>query len=53
MRIGVPKETKNDEKRVAATPDSIKRLAGKIKGLNFLVESGAGEGAHYSNEAYT
>lgn len=53
MRIGVPKETKSDENRVAATPDSIKRLAGKIKGLKFLVESGAGEGAHYSDEAYS
>jgi len=53
MKIGIPKETKPGESRVAATPDSIKRLTGKIKGLTFLVESGAGGGAYFPDEAYT
>lgn len=52
MRIGVPKETKPGEKRVAATPDSIKRLTGKIKGLKIVLESGAGDGAHYPDDLY-
>lgn len=52
MKIGVPKEVKSGETRVAATPDSIKRLCSKIKGLQFLVESDAGKSAHFPNDAY-
>ncbi|MFQ5451758.1 MAG: Re/Si-specific NAD(P)(+) transhydrogenase subunit alpha [Nitrospinaceae bacterium] len=53
MKIGVPKETRSGEKRVAATPGSIKRLTGKIQGLKFQIESGAGEGSHFPDSAYT
>lgn len=53
MRIGVPKESNNGEKRVAATPDSIKRLRAKFKALTILVESGAGAQAFFPDAAYT
>jgi H+-translocating NAD(P) transhydrogenase subunit alpha len=38
------------ERRVAATPDSVKRLA--AAGLKVMVESGAGVGAHYADATY-
>ncbi|MFQ5716525.1 MAG: Re/Si-specific NAD(P)(+) transhydrogenase subunit alpha [Nitrospinales bacterium] len=53
MRIGIPRETRKNERRVAATPDSIKRLCAKVKGLRILVESGAGAAAFFPDEAYT
>lgn len=53
MKIGVPKETESGEKRVAFTPDSIKRCLNKLKGIKVLVEKGAGVGAHFPDEAYT
>jgi NAD(P) transhydrogenase subunit alpha len=40
MRIGVPRETRSDERRVAATPETVKKLA--EKGHEVLVERGAG-----------
>lgn len=52
MRIGVPKETRKNERRVAATPDSIKRLCAKTKGLKILVECGAGAAAFFPDAAY-
>ena len=51
MKIGVPKEIHDGEKRVATTPDVAKQL---IKlGFEVLVESGAGEGSSFSDAAYT
>lgn len=50
MKVGVPKELFEGEKRVAATPDSVKRLA-KF-GYSVIVESGAGAAAEYQDEAY-
>ena len=51
MKIGVPKEIHDGEKRVATTPDVAKHL---IKlGFEVLVESGAGEGSSLSDAAYT
>jgi NAD(P) transhydrogenase subunit alpha len=47
--IGVPKETQALEKRVAATPESIKKL--RDRGLVLRVERGAGLAAGYSDEA--
>ncbi len=43
MRLAILKERHADETRVAATPDTIKRLVGL--GLDVAVESGAGAGA--------
>jgi H+-translocating NAD(P) transhydrogenase subunit alpha len=48
--IGVPKETLPNEKRVAATPESIKKLS--TRGLTIRVEKGAGLAAGYSDEQY-
>jgi alanine dehydrogenase len=42
MRIGVPREVKQDEHRVGMTPTSVRELA--HHGHEVLVESGAGEG---------
>ncbi|MDX1635028.1 MAG: Re/Si-specific NAD(P)(+) transhydrogenase subunit alpha [Marinobacter sp.] len=50
MKLGIPKEIFEDERRVAATPASVQKL---IKlGYEVCVESGAGDAAHYSDEAY-
>ena len=43
MKVGVPKEHRADELRVAASPDTVKRLVGR--GIDVLVEAGAGAGA--------
>ena len=50
MKIGVPKETAANERRVAVTPD----VAGKLvkSGFSVLVERGAGEAASFGDEAY-
>lgn len=50
MRIGVPKEIKNNENRVALTPAGVVAL--KKAGHDVLVEQGAGEGSGFTNEAY-
>jgi NAD(P) transhydrogenase subunit alpha len=48
--IGIPKETLPGEKRVAATPESIKKLMSR--GLVVRVERGAGAAASISDEAF-
>ncbi len=50
MTIGVPKEVKAGERRVAIVPETVKRLAGK--GIAVAVEAGAGAGAWLSDEDY-
>ena len=45
MRVGIPKETADDEARVAVVPDVVKRLA--RKDVEFVVETGAGEGVEH------
>jgi NAD(P) transhydrogenase len=50
LTVGIPKETFPLEKRVAATPESVKRLV--APGFSVLVEDGAGETAFYSNADY-
>jgi NAD(P) transhydrogenase subunit alpha len=50
MRIGVPKERRPDEARVAASPDTVKRLVGR--GVDVLVESGAGLAARLADQAF-
>jgi NAD(P) transhydrogenase subunit alpha len=50
QRIGVPRETFPGEKRVATVPEVVEKL---IKlGFKVAVESGAGEAANFSDEAY-
>ncbi len=50
MKISVPKERRPDERRVAASPDTVKRLAGQ--GHELLIESGAGDAASFLDDAY-
>ncbi len=50
MRLGVPKEVKRGETRVAATPKTVEQL---IKlGYDVVVEPGAGEASAYPDQAY-
>lgn len=50
MKIGIPKEVRPGERRVAATPDTVSRL---IKlGFEVQVESKAGAGASFSDADY-
>ncbi len=49
-KLGIPKEIYPNEYRVAATPDTVKKL--QKLGFEILVESGAGEAANFSNDAY-
>jgi NAD(P) transhydrogenase subunit alpha len=51
MILGVPKETKLKENRVALTPDVVKELV--KAGFDVLLESGAGMNSFFSDEAYT
>jgi len=50
MRIGVPKEIHTGERRVATTPEVAKQL--KDLGFEVQLESGAGDGANFSDDAY-
>src|SRR5665213_186378 len=50
MKISIPKERRPHERRVAASPDTVKRLVGM--GAEPVVETGAGAGASFTDEAY-
>jgi alanine dehydrogenase len=50
MIIGVPKEIKNNENRVALTPAGVKEL--KKHGHTVYVQSTAGEGSGFTDEQY-
>ena len=50
MKIAVLKETRSDETRVAASPDTVKKYV--AMGAVVAVETGAGDGARFSDEAY-
>ncbi|ABO22536.1 Re/Si-specific NAD(P)(+) transhydrogenase subunit alpha [Shewanella loihica] len=50
MKLGLPKESHADEKRVALIPANVTRLI--KKNLQILVESGAGLAAGFSDQAY-
>ena len=45
MRIGVPKETADGERRVALVPEVVRKFSGGDGGLEVVVERGAGAGA--------
>ena len=49
--IGIPREIKRDEQRVALTPDGVRELISM--GLEVLVEAGAGAGAGIHDGAFT
>lgn len=51
MLIGIPKEVKENECRVATTPDAVQQI---IKlGFDIVVESGAGLAAKFTDDAYS
>jgi H+-translocating NAD(P) transhydrogenase subunit alpha len=50
MKISIPKERRPHERRVAATPDTVKRLVSQ--GFEVVVETGAGEGAAFPDDAF-
>jgi H+-translocating NAD(P) transhydrogenase subunit alpha len=50
MKVAVVKERRAFERRVAASPDTVKRMIGM--GLDIVVESGAGEGAWFGDAAF-
>lgn len=51
MRLGVPKETAEGERRVALVPEVVKKLTGK--GLEVIVQSGAGAAALIPDELFS
>ena len=51
MRIGIPKEIKNNENRVGMTPDGVAELV--RHGHEVFVQHTAGEGSGFSDDAYT
>ena len=49
MKVGVPKETAEGERRVALVPD----LVSKLDGIEVVVEQGAGAAASFTDDAFT
>lgn len=50
MHIGIPKEIKVKENRVAMTPGGVESLV--RRGHRVTVEAGAGAGSSFADEAY-
>jgi len=51
MRIGVPKEIKTNENRIALVPAGAETLV--AAGHTVVVERGAGEGSGFADSAFT
>ncbi|CAA0190800.1 alanine dehydrogenase [Tenacibaculum maritimum] len=49
--IGLPKETHFEEKRISLTPDAVAALT--AHGHRIVMETGAGEGANYTDKEYS
>ena len=49
--IGIPKETHYQEKRVCLTPDAVAAIT--AQGHKFVIETGAGDGANFSDREYS
>jgi NAD(P) transhydrogenase subunit alpha len=50
MKVGVPKETAQGERRVALVPEIVSKLA--ASGIDVVVEPGAGEAASFTDNAF-
>ncbi|EWY36740.1 NAD(P) transhydrogenase subunit alpha [Skermanella stibiiresistens SB22] len=50
MKIAIPRERRGSERRVAASPDTVKKY--KALGADVVVESGAGDGASIPDQAF-
>lgn len=51
MKLGIPRERREGERRVAATPETVKQLA--ALGVELLLEEDAGAAAGYPDLAYS
>lgn len=51
MKTAIPRETRNGETRVAASPETVKKFTGM--GLSVTVETGAGAPSSFSDADYT
>lgn len=51
MKIGLPRERSNDERRLAVTPGGVSDL--KAHGHEIMVEAGAGEDARFPDHEYS
>ena len=51
MRLAVPAETSSDEPRVAISPEAVKAYV--KKGVDVVIEAGAGKGSFFSDDAFT
>ncbi|MET4807543.1 NAD(P) transhydrogenase subunit alpha [Limibacillus sp. MBR-115] len=51
MKVAIPKERRADERRVAASPETVKKMIGL--GLEVTVEAGAGLAASITDSAYS
>ncbi|QIS22287.1 alanine dehydrogenase [Nocardia terpenica] len=51
MKIGIPREVKNHEYRVACTPAGVRELV--ARGHEVYIEAGAGVGSAFEDDAYT
>lgn len=51
MRIGIPKETLHEEKRVALSPGGVDSLI--RSGHTIYLETGAGDNSHFTDEEYS
>jgi H+-translocating NAD(P) transhydrogenase subunit alpha len=50
MKLGVPNQSAQGERRVALVPETAKKLS--ARGVETVVEAGAGELAHFLDDAY-
>src|ERR1700750_629396 len=50
MRVGIPRETTQGERRVALVPETVGKLA--AGGFELVVEQGAGNAASFPDDAY-
>ncbi|MFA7448870.1 MAG: alanine dehydrogenase [Weeksellaceae bacterium] len=51
LSIGIPKEIHHQERRIGLSPDAVQVMV--ANGHDITVESGAGEGANYSDQEYS
>src|SRR3954464_4036534 len=51
MRVGIPRETTQGERRVALVPETVGKLT--AGGFELVVEQGAGTAASFPDDAYT
>lgn len=51
ITIGIPSDKKNDEKRVALTPEAVSQLVESDNEV--IIQKGAGTGANYSDKDYS